>query len=430
MTSQLNPKIVSVGIASLLLPASLVAQTATPATPPTTPAAAKSPWTFSASMAVKEGFDDNVFLQDRGDQAGRESWVTSLLPSAGLAYQQSPAFRASVSYSPEVTFYHAERSEDYVAHRGAINLGGKVRNTSWDMLNGILVIDGSNLGPSFTGGGAIPAIGGVPLRDRRDAAIYRNTLKLTQTLGKAFVRPIFTSYVHDFQTEQHAPAGVFAGYENYIDRYDIGGGLDAGYEIVAKTWLIAGYRFGHQEQGNLLGAASPYGNDYHRFLVGVEGTPTDWLKLAVLAGPDVRDFSSTTPAGFDRDELLYYVDASISLMPTKRDTVTLAVRRYEHPAFGSHSMYEDIVYDLVYRHTFSGRFAAGAGFRIYGGDWQGPVNRDDWIYTPSATLTYTHDKHFSGELAYSYDWAESKVPDTDAREFTRHLVSLGLKYAF
>jgi hypothetical protein len=403
------------GVAALLAPLAMGAQPGPPA------AAPPNPWTFSASMTVKESHDDNVYIQDHGDLAGLDSWVTSLMPAVGAAYQRSPAFRASVSYSPEVVFYHSESSEDHVAHRGAINFGGKSKDTVWEML--------SSLGPRFTGGGAIPAIGGIPLRDRRDAAIYRNSFKLTQSLGKAFLRPVVTSYVHDFQTEQHAPAGAYAGYENYIDRYEIGGGLDAGYEISAKTWVVMGYRFGHQEQGKLLGVSSPYCNDYHRFLVGLEGTPTDWLKLSLLGGPDVRDFTSTTPPGFDRNELLYYIDASLSLMPTKQDTVVLAARRYEQPAFSSHSVYEDIVYDLSYRHKFSDRFTAGVGFRIYAGDWQGPVMRDDWIYTPGAMLIYTHDKHLSAELAYSYDWVESKVPHTEGREYTRHLVSLGVKYA-
>ena len=432
MTTQANSKTVSLSIACLLLPVVLSAQTASLAAPPPKPAAAKSPWTFSANLAVKEGFDNNVFIQDHGDQAKRESWVTSLMPGVGVAYQQSPAFKASVSYSPEVVFYHAERSEDYVAHRGAINFGGKVKDTAWELLNGIVWIDGSNLGPRFTGGGDIPAIGGIPLRDRRDAAIYRNSFKLTQTLGKTFLRPVFTSYVHDFQTELHRTTEPgFAGYENYIDRYEIGGGVDGGYEVAAKTWLILGYRFGHQEQRkNQFQVPSPYGNNYHRFLVGIEGAPTDWLKLNVLAGPDVRDFTSTTPLGFDRNELLYFIDASVSLMPSKQDTITIAARRYEQPAFSSHSVYEDIVYDFSNRHKFSDRFTAGAGFKIYGGDWQAPVNREDWIFTPSAILIYTHDKHFSGELAYSYDWVDSQVPNTSGREFTRHLVSLGLKYTF
>jgi len=430
MTSKTLIAILSFCALSLIGPAVLSAQTAAPSASSPQAATANNPWAYSASLAVKETFDSNVFLQDRGDQAKRKSWVTSLLPSAGVTYQQSPAFKASLSYSPEVTFYHSERSEDYTAHRGAFNVGSTVNKTSWEILNGVVWIDGDHLGPRFTGGGAIPALGGIALRDRRDAAIYRNSFKLTHAMGDWFLRPTFNAYVHDFQTEQHDPTGLFAGYENYIDRYELGGGADVGYQIAEKTWMVMGYRFGHQEQGKLLGSPSKYSNNYHRFLVGIEGTPTEWLKLHVMAGPDVRDYGSAVPSTFNKNELIYYLDASVSLMPSKRDTITLAARRYQQPAFSSHSVYEDIVYDLTYRRKLCTKVTAGAGFRLYEGDWQAPANREDWIFTPSAMLTYTHNKHLSGELAYSYDWVDSKVPDTTNREFTRHLVSLGVKYAF
>jgi long-subunit fatty acid transport protein len=101
-------------------------------------------------------------------------------------------------------------------------------------------------------------------------------------------------------------------------------------------------------------------------------------------------------------------------------------------------MYEDITYDLNWKHKFDDHWAGSAGFRLYAGDWQQPVSRNDWIYTPSLGLTYTHDKHLSAEFNYSYDWVENKVavvPGTqtayaDGREFTRHMVSLSVKYAF
>lgn len=394
------------------------------------PAETASPWTVSGSLSVKETYDDNVFLQDHGDQADRESWVFSVTPSLGLSYQAGPLFKAAASYAPEAAFYSSASSEDYVAHRGGLTFGGEADGMPWELANTVVVIDGDDQGPRFTGGGDIPAIGGVPLRDRRDAVVYRSGAKITRTAGNVFVRPVVSAYKHDFRTEQHAVTEPgFAGYENYIDRYDVSGGADGGYQVAPKTWLVLGYRYGHQDQGkNQLHAESPYDNNYQRFLIGIEGAPADWIKLSVLGGPDVRDFTSPTPAGFDEDELLYYVDASVSLMPTKDDTVTLAAKRFAQPAFASHSFYEDIVYDLAYKRKLDARFATAVGFKVYEGDWQAPVNREDWIFTPSASLVYTHDRRLSGEVAYSYDWVESRVPNTDGREFTRHLVSVGLKY--
>jgi long-subunit fatty acid transport protein len=145
------------------------------------------------------------------------------------------------------------------------------------------------------------------------------------------------------------------------------------------------------------------------------------------------------PRGFDRDEIIYWIDATVTLLPTKNDTVVLLNRRYEQPAFTSQSVYEDITYSVTWKHKFDDHWAANAGFQLYIGDWQAPVPREDWIYTPSVGLSYTHDKHLSAELAYSYDWVENQVtpvpgdPRTqfaEGREYTRHLVSLAVKYAF
>ena len=64
------------------------------------------------------------------------------------------------------------------------------------------------------------------------------------------------------------------------------------------------------------------------------------------------------------------------------------------------------------------------------GDWLAPVSREDWIYTVSASVGYTFHRHWNAELGYSYDWVDSRVDNTEGREFTRHLVALGVRYNF
>lgn len=393
-------------------------------------AATRSAWTATASLSAKLTLDDNVFLQDRGDLARRGSAVTSLLPSFALAYKPGAAFNAAFSYAPEVAYFHAESTEDHVVHRGSLNFTGRFRDTAWDWNNGVVLINGSNLGPRFTGGGEVPAIGGIALRDRRDAMILRHSLKFTQTRGNVFLRPVLTAYVHDFQTELHAASEPgYAGYLNHIDRHELSSGLDAGLQVWNKTWLVLGYRYGHQEQGkNQYQATSRYSNDYHRFLLGVEGAPASWLKLSVLAGPEIRRFARPA-AGFAAGENPWFVDATVTFVPTERSTLIFSARRLQQPAFASHSIYEDIVYEISWKHRFGDRLVTTTGFKAYGGDWQAPVNREDWIMTPSATLSYTHDRNLGVDLSYSFDRAESRLPATAGREFKRQLVSLGVKYS-
>jgi hypothetical protein len=402
--------------------------------------------TYKAEATLKEIYDSDVYLQDNAPnpanvaaaqaaglkpvEANKGSFVTSILPKVGLDYKPCSAFNLSLGYAPEIVFYHSTPDEDYVTHRFLFNFGGKLGDATWELVNTATYIDGGTEGPTFARPDDIPAIGGIPLRDRRAAFIFRNGFRLTEPVGKWFFRPVATSYIHDFKTEQlyQASKAQFS-YENYIDRQDINGGLDVGYDIGKKSYLVAGYRYGRQDQFTLPG------NAYQRILLGFEGSPVSWLKLAVLGGPDIRQWDSTTPAGFDRTGIRYYWDASATLLPTGNDTVTLKSTRYEQPAFSSFSMYEDTKTDLAWRHKFNDQFAATVGFTLYVGDWEKPVNRDDWIYTPSAGLTYNYNKHLSAEFAYSYDWVDSKIsasvePLTNSHEFTRHLISLAVKYAF
>jgi len=413
--------------------------------------------TYKAEAAVKETYDSNVYLQDNTPnpanvaaaeaagfkpvEANKGSFVTSILPKVGLDYKPGSGFNLSLGYAPEIVFYHSTPDEDYVTHRVLFNFGGKLGDATWELLNTASYIDGGKEGPTFARPDDIPAIGGIPLRDRRAAFIFRNGFRLTEPVGKWFFRPVATTYIHDFKTEQFYQASKAQySYENYVDRQDISGGLDIGYEAAKDGYLVAGYRYGRQDQFTLPGAGgttlhSPYGNAYNRILVGVEGSPVSWLKLAMLGGPDIRQWDSTTPAGFDRTGIRYYWDASATLLPTRYDAVTLKSVSYEQPAFSSFSMYQDTKTDLAWKHRFSDQFTTTLGFTLYIGDWEKPVNRDDWIYTPSAGLTYNYNKHLSAEFAYSYDWVDSKVPAsveplTNSHEFTRNLVSLAVRYVF
>jgi hypothetical protein len=414
--------LVRVLVVALAPPAAVLnAQTAT-STPP------DSPWSFAANYSLKEFFDGNVYLQDMGGWSKRRSLVTSGTLGVALGYQRTPAFKAAFTYAPELVRFHSYASENYVTHRTSLNFNGVSGRTAWEFTNAFIGIDGGNQGPIFDVASKcdIPAVGGIPLRDRRAAVILRNGFKATHSMGRWFLRPVFSSYVHDFRTEQRPRTGPYLGYENYVDRYELSGGVDAGYRIGENTSVVLGHRYGHQEQGKLLGVRSPYSNSYNRVLFGFEGAPAAWMRLNVLAGPDIRRFERS-PANFDADELRWFVNASLSWLPSTSDTVTLVHSRFQQPAFSSHSLYEDIVYDLAWRRQYTKRLSGTAGFRIYGGDWCAPASRDDWIYTPAASLSYTFHKRLTAEVAYSHDRARSRIPNTQGRDFTRNLFSVGVK---
>jgi hypothetical protein len=415
--------------------------------------AANSNLTWKADLALKEAYDSNVYLQDKEPNptvlnavpAKKDSWVTTVTPRLSLDYRPCSAFDASLSYAPDMAIYHNAHSEDYFAHRFGLTLSGKADDLTWEQANAFTYIDGNHLSPTFGRPQDIPAIGGAALRDRRDSTVYRGSFKLTYSVGDFFLRPVSAAYIHDFHTLQQ-PSANPAVYENYVDRQDVNGGLDIGYDVGKENFLVVGYRYGQQDQFKQLGVDSPFDSSYNRVLFGVEGAPLSWLKVGLLGGPDFRSWASGTPRGFDREKVYYWMDASLTLLPSSQDSIVLLSRRYLQPAFGNvfsggvatFSVYEDITYSAAWKHKFSDHWAGSAGFQLYIGKYRPPTLREDWIYTPSAALTYTHDQHLSAELSYSYDWVENqKAPVVgtptqfaDGREYTRHIVSLGVKYAF
>jgi len=335
-----------------------------------------------------------------------------------------PNFGVTFSFAPEAGVSHSESTESYRVHRAGLNFNGRVGETTWSLQNGATWIDGSNESPTFGCVGGVTAMGGIPLRERRDAFVERNGLRLMRAFGPWFVRPVATAYVHDFLTQQSRRTG----YENYVDRQEWTVGADLGREVAPKTSLVAGVRFGRQDQLRLHGVDSPYDSRLRRFLIGLEGTPISGLQCAILTGPETHRFIAATPAGFNRDKVYWWIDALVTLTPGPRDACTIAVRRYALPAFASQSIYEDITYEVVWRHKFGERFSAGAGFKAYGGDWPGPATREDWIFTPSLQVQYTVSRQCSLELAYAFDRAESRIPNTAGREYRRHVTSLSFKY--
>ena len=174
--------------------------------------------TFKAELSLKETYDSNVYIQDNDPtpanvaaakaaglhpvEANKGSFVTSVLPRVGLDYKPCVAFSLSATYAPDVVVYHSAHSEDYVAHSGTLNFAGKIGDAAWELLNTATYTDGSKEGPTFARPDDIPAIGGIPFRDRRAAFLFRNSFRLTEPVGEWFFRPVAASYIRDFKTRQ------------------------------------------------------------------------------------------------------------------------------------------------------------------------------------------------------------------------------------
>jgi hypothetical protein len=414
-------------VAAAIIPWACVSGTGIQAATEPTSAAKTPTWVPSVSLAVKEEYDSNVYLQDIGPLADADSFVTTVLPAVGIKYIAGPEATVSLSYAPEIAFFHSEPTEDYSLHRIGLGGSGKISKTEWDLQNSLVVIDGSDEGLVFSGPGGAGAAGGPRVRDRRDATMYRGGLKVTQSIGKVLVRPVVSAYVHDWQTK-HSSA---AGYLNFVDRNDFNGGVDVGAVVFRGTRALVGYRYGVQDQAKLLSFPEEYDNEYHRVLFSFEGAPWKWIKLGISLGPEFRHYGDhVSPLFQDTNELNLYVDGSVTLTLGKADTVILSAKQFEQPGFGGRSTYEDLTYDVTWRHKFGAKLALSVIGRAYNTDFTYPTLRDDWVLSAGIAASYTITKPLNAELSYTFEDGESRVPNTAARDYTREVFALGLKYNF
>jgi hypothetical protein len=389
-------------------------------------ATAPTKWHVTTATALKETFDSNVYLQDETSLARRESLVTSLQLDLAANWQNSPGFCAKLNYQPEAAWFHSESAENHLRHRITANLFGQCNDFIYDSATALVFINGDSVGPTWIGAGGAPATGGTAVRDRRDAAVYRSSLRLTHAFGNWFGRPAATFYWHDFQTEHRSSAG----YQNYVDRGEITAGADLGKNLEALA-IWSGYRIGRQDQAQLLQFPEEYDSTFHRVLIGLEGCPASWLKLNVTIGPEFRRYDDKVPATFgDRDELNLFFDSSVTLTPTKSDSVTATAKRFEQPGSSGRAAYEDSTYELCWRHQLTSEWTAGISGRAYGTAFLKPAQRDDWIFSQSAFVNWKVTRSINAEISYTHESGETATANASAREYDRHLIAIGFRYNF
>jgi hypothetical protein len=380
---------------------------------------------FEGSGGVDQSYDTNVDQYDYGQAGDRESAVTRAWTRLGLTYNfDNVSLKAD--YLPEYSWYWDAGSEDFFKHA----LNGKIglKQGAWqiDSTTTLVHVDGSDEGLFFFGQGGAPCFGGVAVRDRRDQWLGRENLSIKYTIDKAFVRGVGSVYYHDFMTEQRSTPF----YQNYADRSEYVGGIDFGYTILPKTAVYTGYRYGQQYQDEVLDNPIDYSNCFHRVVVGIEGQPTDWLSVNFVAGPDFRNLGPDVPAGADDTFTRTYFDGSIGVKLGDRDDIKFIARRFDQPGFGGRGLYTDSTYNIRYTHRFTDKLSASLDGRLIGCEFERPAKRHDWIYTTGISVAYKVAEHFTVGAAYAYEWGESEVRDTDAREFTRNMFTVSASVAF
>jgi opacity protein-like surface antigen len=248
----------------------------------------------------------------------------------------------------------------------------------------------------------------------------------------------------DWHNTKNSP---WVGYQDYVDRYDVNGGVDLGYKLAPVLAATLGYRYGSQYQQQFPTAITSdnhySSSDYQRVLLGLEGRPWSWLNVKLDGGPDFRSYNSLAPVN-DHHPIKYYGEAVLTATITPSQSVTFNYKQWQWVSSTGKVPYLDSAYALTYHWKATKQLGLDLGGKVLEADYTegtdnsgtAPSLRDDMEYEISAGASYDFTPHLSANLAYTYDVGANALNNLPAslgpeyRNFEHQVVSLGIQYKF
>jgi hypothetical protein len=386
-----------------------------------------SAFRWSTSTSIEETYDSNVYLQSTTPLADRSSWVTALGAAIDLSTKPGVERTASLAYAPTWTVFHSENTEDFIAHRLSASTQIPLSGGKFNAQASAVFIDGPNENITWTGVGGAPAVGGPSVRDRRDQAVYRASVRSEWTAGRLVIRPIGSIYWGDFQSAHFATPG----YQNSVDRGDLSIGSDVLTSIAPKLSTGLGLRLGGQEQAQLLDYPEQYDNRYVRLLALLEGPLARWCSASISIGPEFRQYGEQVHATFeDRSVTNLFVDATVTFTASNSDSITMVVRQFQQMSSSGRGAFDDRNFDIAWRHSFSKNATAALVLHAYNTEFLRPAVRDDWVYTARLQCGLTLTESWSLDGSILFEEGASDIPAMPGREYKRQALTFGLRTRF
>jgi hypothetical protein len=334
--------------------------------------------------------------------------------------------------------------------------------------NAFLFNDGSSIAPTYAKDQAAAgdeldknrsAYATATARERREQIQERNTIVLQYDVDKFFIRPTASLLYYDLMTDWHNGAAAgYAGYQNYVDRSDVNGGLDLGFKVTKDLAVTVGYRYGHQYQQALPhaidtlmvnGQQAQSSADYQRLLLGLEGKPVKWLTVKLAGGPEFRDYNSAAPVNDDHP-VNYYGEAALTANLTASQTLAFTYKHWQWVSSTGKLPYADNTYALTYHWNATKQLGLDLGAKYLFSDYNsaaanltgvtttspGQSQRNDAMYSLSVGVSYAFTPHFSASLGYVHDFGCNQQENlplkgyADYRDFDHQLVSLAAQFKF
>ena len=291
-------------------------------------------------------------------------------------------------------------------------------------------------------------------RERRNQDQDRSKVFFQYDHGAWFVRPIMSVLYYNLNTELKNPSVATTAYQNYVDRYDINGGLDLGYKFYPGVAATIGYRYGYQYQqqfswngtgGDHNTAPFSVSNNYNRLLFGAEGKIQKWLTFQFQMGPDFRSYEANSKTHISPvnqlNPVVFYGDAIVTADVTSKDKLVFLFKDWRWVSSTGMVAYQDSAYNLTYTRKLTNQLTATlqtiAANSNYNCDQGTNGIRNDWLFTVSPGLRYAFNSHVSANIAYTANWGvngfDGSLPSnapSASRQFFENVISVGGVVAF
>ncbi|HSY44147.1 MAG TPA: hypothetical protein VK811_09555 [Candidatus Acidoferrum sp.] len=421
----------------------------------------KPVWLTDLSLGLRESYDDNILLVSGNGLQPHGSWITGISPKIGFNFVPllgtDSAFKAlTFAYAPDINIYHNAPQESYDAQRFLDTIKLAEDNFSLSLTNSFLYNNGSRTAPTYAlnqAGNTLDRFRNffafAAPRERRDQIQDRNTVTMQyDSSDNTFLRPTASLLYYDLNTIFHnTSAAPYIGYQNWPDRYDANGGADWGYRLTPSFAVTVGYRYGHQYQQQFPASITSdfhySSNDYQRALLGLEGSPWNWLSFKAQAGPDFRNYNSNAAVN-NYHPIFLYAEGSATATITANQSLSFYTKEWEWVSSAGLVPYYDSTYALTYHWNATPRLGLDLGGKILnanfhsGTDMAGlaPSRRNDIEYCVSVGVGYAFTPHLSASLAYNYTLGRNLLKNLSPtlgpayRDFDDDLATLGIQYKF
>ena len=399
----------------------------------------KPVWITELSIGLKESYDDNLLGVSGDGMPKSYSWITTISPKIGMDFaslikSQSVLKVLSLNYEPDFTTYSQASEESNTAHRILNKIKANSENIFFTFDNSFQYIDGSSVAPIYLAPDNVRSCyaHGLP-RERRNQYQDRTKIDFQLDWDQFFIRPTGSLQLWDMLTEQQA----ISGYQNWVDRYDINGGVDLGRKTSSQLAIFLGYRYGRQYQDKVIKSDYTSTNDYQRTIVGVEGKLFNWLTLSLLGGPDFRGYVDNAPVN-NKNQVNFYGESSLTGEISKHDTVMFKYKGSRWVSSTGQVPTFDTSLDLGYRHRFDTALIWNLNCQLKNADYtvgnltagsSAPSLRNDWLYALSTGISYNINANIGVNSSIAANLGRNEqdgIANANYRQFGEYLTSVGI----